>query len=263
MPIAQDMKKLTEDIEVSYGERMTWLANATKDTHQMMNEFRNDHKAMAKALDSFLDGSESTRISNFKGLLSAIRNRQRGREEEVASLLKKFDDELSEMATRLKALLSKSEERRSKSEERRVEEFKNMLTSIKNQQRAREEVVAELLDAFQKDVKEARTHWQNLAKIMASKRTGKRVPVAEVPKEAEVPKRVEEAAEEAFLGGELKAKALAAISDSPKGITLSQLGARLQTAYIRLAKPISELVNEGKVIKRDSLYYPPRSEGEE
>ncbi|MBU3895788.1 hypothetical protein KKG36_00475, partial [Patescibacteria group bacterium] len=113
----------------------------------------------------------------------------------------------------------------------------------------------EILTATREDMSEARNHWQNLAKIMASKRTGKRVPITEVPKEAEVPKRVEEAAEEAFSQGELKVRALTLIKESPKGISLKQLGSRLKVAYIRLAKPIKELRDEGNVVKRDSLYF--------
>lgn len=249
MPIAQTMKNLTEEIEVSYGERMSWLSELGKDTHQLLARFKNEHRKMAEDLGAFLDESESTRMADFKEMLSSVQTRQREREEEVAALIKKFEDELSEMATELKALLSQSESKR-------LEEFKSMLAAIKSKQRAREEEVAELLTAFQKDISEARTHWGNLAKIMASKRTGKRVPIAEVPEKVEVPKRVEEAAQEAFGEGELKSKGLALIEENPNGISLVQLGRELRIPYIRLAKPIRDLVAEGKVVKKDSLYFP-------
>jgi len=267
MPIAQDMKNITEDIEISYGERMSWLSDFEKDTHQMMNRihgenkeaagavarllshFGNDHKAMAQTLAGFLNESESSRMANFKEMLSAIQSRQKDREEEITFLLKKFEDELEEMAAELKTFLGKSESRR-------LEEFKDILAAIKSKQRAREEEVAELLTDSRKDIKEARSHWQNLAKIMASKRTGKRLPVTEVSKEAEVPKKVEKEAEEAFKEGDLKAKALALIGENPKGVSLSNLGSRLGVSYIRLARPIRELQDKGKVVKRDSLYFP-------
>lgn len=285
MPIAQDMKNTTENIEVSYGERMSWLTDVIKDSqqiikdgHQMMSRihgenkegaeavvkllshFRNDHKAMAEALGAFLGKSESSRIadlketmSSIKKAISSIRVRQREREEEVALLIKKFEDELHKMATKLKTFLSKSESKR-------LEEFKNMLAEIKNKQRAREEEVAECLAVIRKDMSQARVHWQNLAKIMASKRSGKRVPITEVPKEAEVPKKVEKAAEEAFTEGELKAKALALIEENPKGISLKRLGTKLGVPYVRLARPINELLYGRKVVKRDSLYFPTPTE---
>lgn len=240
MPIAQEMKNLTEDIAVSYGERMSWLGDHQKSTHQMMGRIRKDHKAMAEELGLFLDNSESTRISNFRGMLSAIQARQGEREQEVASLIKKFEDELSEMATELEVFLSNSEVGR-------LEEFKNMLADIKSKQKAREKEVVELLGAFQKDINEARTHWQNLAKIMASKKAGK---------EVKVPKRAEKAAEEAFEEGDLKVKTMKIIGVNPGGITLSQIADELNLAYVRLAKPIKELIEEGRVSKRNSLYFP-------
>lgn len=249
MPIANDMKNIAEGIEVSYGERMSWLADATKDTHQMMTRIGRENKEAAGAVAKLLAKGESTRIAEFKGMLVDIQSRQRAREEEVTEMIKKFENELEEMSTELKDFLSQSEFKR-------LEEFKSMLADIKSKQRVREEEVAELLAAFQKDINEARTHWQNLAKIMASKRTGKRVPIAEVPKEAEVPKRVEEVAEEAFTEGELKMKALGLIRENSNGISLVQLGGRLKTPYVRLGRPIRELQDEGKVVKRDSLYFP-------
>lgn len=256
MPIAQDMKNITEEIEISYGERMSWLADVIKDSHQITKEggqmidrihkenrqaaaavakllalFRGDHKAMAEALGDFLNESESTRMVDFKELLSAIQTRQREREKEVAVLM-------------------------SQSESKRWAEFKSMLAAIKSKQRAREEEVAELLSALQKDTSEARTHWQNMAKIMASKRTGKRVSITEVPKKAHVPKKVEKAAEEAFGEGDLKARTWTTIEANPQGISLRQIGEELKVPYIRLAKSIKELVRESKIAKRDSKYFP-------
>lgn len=260
MSVAQEMKNLTEEIEVSYGERMSWLSDLEEDTHQMMDHIRKDRQALAKALGAFLDDSESTRIANFKETLSDIRSvlsgiqaDRREREKRVASLIKRFEDELQEMATELKAFLGESESKR-------LEEFKKMLAAIQSQQRGREEEVSRLLTAVQKDMGEARTHWQNLAKILASKRTSKGVPISKVPEEAEVPKKVEKAAEEAFKEGELKVKVLALVGESPEGITLRKLGERLGVSYVRLAKPIKELMGEGKVVKRDSLYFPASAE---
>ena len=247
MPIAVDMKNIAEGIEVSYGERMSWLANTTKNTHQMMSRIRNDHKAMAKDLGVFLDGSESTRMAEFRGMLSSIQTRQKEREEEVERILNKFAQEIKEMAAQLKEFLSHSEGKR-------LEEFKSMLSAIKSRQSAREEEIAGLLSEYQKDIREARTHWQNLAKIMASKRTGQRVPITEVPKEAEVPTRVEEAAEEAFEEGDLKARVLRVIEGNPQGISLRQIGERLNIAYVRLGSPVNQLIEEGRVVKRDSIY---------
>ena len=252
MPIAEEMKNLTEEIAVSYGERVSWFANLQKDTRQMMGHFGKERQAMAKELANFLNNSESARLSSIKEILSTIRARQGEREKEVTSLLKKFEVELGEIANGLAALLAESNSQRAKSETERLEEFKKTLAAIKSQQRAREKEVAELLGAFQKDISEAQGHWQNLAKIMASKRGGK--------KEAKVPKRVEEAAERAFEEGELKVKVLDLIEGSPEGTSLENLGKELGVPRIRLARPINELLGEGKIIKRDKLYLPASAE---
>lgn len=248
MPIAQEMKNITEEIAVSYGERMSCLSGLEKETHQLMECFAKDRKVMAKDLTAFLKNGESARISSFKEMMSDIQAGEEERKKEVASLLSRLEDELSAMAAELQAFLGKSEKRR-------LEEFKQLLSDIQSKQRAREKEVAELLQAFQKDMSEAQDAWQNLAKIMASKRTGKRVPIAEVPKEAEVPKRVEEAAEKAFAEGELKVKALDLIKESPEGIGLEKLGGKLGVSRIRLARPVNELLGEGKIIKREGLYF--------
>lgn len=255
MPIAQEMKNLAEDIEASYGERLTTLQHLIAETRQMQRRFRDEHKEMAQALGSFLDNSESTRITEFKEMLRSIQSRQGAREEEVAEMIKKFEDELAQMASQLKEFLSDSEATR-------LEDFKSTLATIRSRQREREEETVELLGSYQRDLAEARGYWQNLAKIMASKRTGRKVPITEVPKEAEVSPRVEEEAEKAFTQGELKARALDIITESPEGISLRQLGEKLRVPYVRLARPVSDLANEGKVAKRDSLYYPMRAESE-
>lgn len=231
MQIAQGMKTITENIEISYGERMSWLADATKDTYRMMSRIGNDHQAMTKALGAFLDNSESTRMAAFKKMLSSIQSRRREREEEVASFL-------------------------GQSESVRLEEFKKMLAEIKSGQISRQEEVTRLIRAFRKDINEARGHWQNMAKILALKRTGKRVPVAEVPKQAHVPKKVARAAEEAFGEGDIKARIWSVIEANGQGISLRQIGEELKVPYIRLAKSIKELVRENKIAKRDSKYFP-------
>lgn len=249
MPIAQEMKNITENIAVSYGERMSWLGDLEKSNHQMMSRIKKDHKVMADELGTFLNDGESARISNFKGMLASIQVRQNDREKEVTSLIKKFETESKEMAAELKVFLGNSESQR-------LEEFKNLLGAIKNRQRARKKEVAEFLTAFQKDLNEAQGHWQNLAKIMASKRTSKKVPITEVPKEAQVSKKVEKEAEEAFEEGNLKTNILKVIKANPEGISARQIADKFSMAHIRLAKPIKALIDENKVFKRDSLYFP-------
>ncbi|MBU0570388.1 hypothetical protein KKB40_06480, partial [Patescibacteria group bacterium] len=242
-------KQMLSDIQSRQGERKNEVG-------QTLDRFDKELKEMADQLKGFLSESESTRMASFEKMLSNIQSRQSRRAKKVAALIKKFDDELHEMASQLKEFLSDSEGTR-------LEEFKGMLSSIKSRQRAREEETARLISEYRNDIKEAHSHWQNLAKIMTSKRTGKRVPITEVPKEAEVPKEVEKEAERAFSEGEVMERVRAIIFERSGGISLKRLAKKLRMPHIRLARPISELVEEGRVVKRDSHYYPAEAGSEE
>ena len=252
--LSSSEKERTQEFSAFFGDIKGVVGAISKDTAKTLSDFRNDHKAMAGDLAAFLDKSESTRLSEFKEMLSSIQTRQREREKEVASLIKKFEEELSEMATELKTFLSDSETRR-------LEEFRSTLSAIKSKQRAREKDVVELLDAFQKDISETRRHWQNLAKVMATKRAGKPIPGARA--EMGVPKAVKVEAEKTFQEGEektfqegLKVGVLAVVQAHPGGIRLTEIGKALNVAYIRVAKPLKQLVVEMRITKRDSEYFP-------
>lgn len=303
MSIAQDMKRITEDIEVSYGERAAFLTDLFKETGDDLKTFRRDHQKMATDLGDFLTLNREAReklvialrrknkkelfemAEKLANLLKESRKTTKKAtstlEDQIREYLKVVKNYISSMETEVNTLLidfhqehqkmaKKTREKLSSAKRQRLEEVKEMLSVFAAENEARSRQLKQQLSSFQKELKkavegmrtatvsdlgEARKNWQNLAKIMASKRTGKRVPITEVPKEAEVSKRVEEAAEKAFSGGELKVKMLALIKESPKGISLHQMGSKLKVPYIRLARPIKELGNEGKVVKRDSLYF--------
>lgn len=260
MPIAQEMKKITEDIEVSYGARLAAVGDLIKETHgtlsgfqkdrqkmatdlwhwlssdranrvksvkEMMDEIRSDLKEMGKDLEEFLAKSEGQRKEDFKALLAEIRRLQKARNEELFAFLASFRESHKEMAVRTRKELTSS-------------------------RRELVKVVSEMLGTFGVDQKLARSHWQNLAKVLAARRAG-RVPPKRV--EIKVPKRVEVAAEKAISRGEYKSRALSLIRENP-GITLPELGKAFKVPYISLAIPVRELLDEGKVEKRDSRYYP-------
>lgn len=260
MSIAQDMKNITEDIEVSYGARMAAVGDLIKETHgtlsgfrkdrnkmatdlwywlssdranraksvkEMMGEIRSDLKEMAKVLEEFLARSEGQRKEEYKALLAEIRRLQKARNEELFAFLASFRESHKEMAVRMRKELTSS-------------------------RRELVKVVSEMLGTFEGDQKLARSYWQNLAKVMAARRGG-RVPLKKV--EIKVPKKVEIVAEKAIGKGELKARILSLIRENP-GITLSELGKAFKVPYITLAIPVRDFIGEGKVEKRDSKYYP-------
>lgn len=294
MPIATDMKNMTEGIEVSYGERVAFLSDLSKGTHETLKTFHHEHqkmagdlgdflssdrdnrekvaaalrgknkrefKAMAESLTDFLKTSSSAVKKDTAELMTQIREDMSSMEKEIAGLLSKFNEERQSMGKEMKEELTSTTRGR-------IGQVKKMLATFSAEQEGRSKELRRQLSSFQKeiertvkemrepvisDLKEARQHWQNLAKIMAAKRAGKAVTAAK--KIEGVAKKEVAQAVEAFSAGSLKEHILRLISEATSGITLTKMGKALGIPYVRLAKPASELVNEGKIKKEDSEYF--------
>ncbi|MBU3979045.1 hypothetical protein KKE68_05095 [Patescibacteria group bacterium] len=290
------MKNITEGIEVSYGERVAFVSDLFKGTHETLKTFHREHQKMADDLGDFLSSDRTNREKNTANLMIQIRGDISSTEKEVASLLSKFDREHKTMAERLTNFLKESTTASKKdtaalmgqiresielieketgnllssfhtNHQAMTKALRNLLeesttankrdtaklmTQIKGDIGAIEKEVASLLSGFDKDIKEARQNWQNLVRIMAAKRAGKAV----TPAKRIEGVRKEEVAEavEAFTAGSIKEQLLRLISETASGISLPKMGTALRIPYIRLAKPVSELVNEGKVKKENSEY---------
>lgn len=280
MPIAYDMKSLAQDIEVSYGQRVAFLSDLFKKTSNSLKTFRRDQQKMSTDLWDFLTSNRETReglvqefrqqnkkelanmaerltsflVENNKimkketaDLMNQIRDFLSTMEEDVSTLLTEFKKDRQTMATGMRKELASMTKRR-------MEQVKRTLSAFAAEQENRSNKLREELSSFQKeltrtvkqmrapvisDLREAKGNWQTLTKIMAAKRASK------------VTKAVK-----AFAEGELKEQVMRLIETKPKGITLPQMGKALKIPYIRLAKPVSELVKEGKVKKEDSQYFP-------
>ena len=214
MSIANQVKSLTEDIEASYGTRIAAVSDIVKETHQTLGNFNRQHKKMADDLRDSLSASEEERIEEFTTLIGEKKG-------VVATIAKETQQMRAENVRELK-------------------------------ERANE--VRKMLGEFSADQRQARAHWQNLAKVMAAKRAGKSIPSAKA--EMGVPAAVKEEAEEVFGEGELKERVLKVVQAHPGGIKLSEIGKTLKIAYIQAAKPIKDLLAEVKITKRDSEYVP-------
>ena len=293
MPIANDMRNIAEGIEVSYGERVAFLSDLSKGTNETLRTFNREHqkmstdlwdflssdrtnrervvsvllgknkrelKAMAEQLANFLKESTSTMEKDTAGLMTRIKGDIGSIEREIASLLSRFDQERQSMGRETKNELISTTRGR-------IEQVKKMLAIFFDEGKARSNALRRELSSFQKelvsavkemrapvisDIKEARQNWQNLSRIMAAKRAGKAVTPAKRI-EGVAKKEVAEAVE-AFTAGSLKEQILSLISGAPFGISLTKMGKALGVAYIRLAKPASDLVKEGKIKKEGSEY---------
>jgi len=130
MSIADDMKKLTEDIVASYDVRVKAIGALVKDTHQMLKGFNLEHKEMAEKLSSDL--------AKFVG----------GLVKETAALVKKFQAEHKEMAEELGNSLAKGETDRLNGDKERLKAFKGMMSDIRKGVKDIETYVANKLKEF-------------------------------------------------------------------------------------------------------------------
>ena len=269
MSIASQVKSLTEDIEAAYGTRVAAVSDIVTETRHTLGNFHREHQKMAGDLKRSLTANSSGRVSEVrqlraqnsaqlkemaKNLLSFLSSANSWRKYEVVKLMKEIRGFIREVekgngdrADKVKNLLenfAKEHQETAVSLRRQLSSFRRHLSSV----------VADVRAVNSGDHRQARTHWQNLAKVMAAKRAGKSIPSAKA--DMGVTATVKEAAEEAFEKGELKEKVLKVIQAHPGGIKLGKIGKALGIAFIRAAKPVQELLSEVKITKRDSEYVP-------
>lgn len=294
MPIATDMKNIAEGIEISYGERVAFLSDLFKETNETMKTFHREHekmstdlwdslssdrddrkkvvislhgknrrelKAMAEQVAHFLKQSNSSMKKDAAELMTRIREDIGSMEKEIASLLSGFDKERQSMGRELRNELVSTTRGR-------IEQVKKILATFSAEHEAQsrqlrhqlstfqkdlESMVKEMRASVMKDIKETRQNWQNLVRIMVAKRAGKAV--TGIKRIEGVPQKEIFEAVAAFSAGSLKEQVSRLISEATSGITLARMGTALKIPYVRLAKPASELVKEGKIKKEGSEYF--------
>ncbi len=139
MTIAEDMKKLTENIIISNDVRVKTLGTLVADTHKtlkgferdrekmageqakslgdfvkgltknvedMLKRFQKEHKAVADELRAGLEKGETERLKDFQKMMSDIQKAIKEIETFVANKLKEFDAAHADMSEELKKELS-------------------------------------------------------------------------------------------------------------------------------------------------------------
>ena len=133
--MANDLKKLAEEIVLSYEARIGVVKEIVEDTHKMLEDFRQRREEMSKALREALAKSECLRKTDFNRMMAEILVVQLRREENVKQMLADFRREEEEVAMRLRKLLERGEEVR-------IKDFKRMIAKIKEEQREREKATS-------------------------------------------------------------------------------------------------------------------------
>lgn len=187
MPIADQIRSLTEDIETSYGARTMAIANLVKSTHKTLVDYRETHrkaaddlrellisdcteraskaqnmkaanvkariksaqelKEKAKNLTEFLSSSEKERIKDFDNLMEEIKGMTAGIEKDTIRTLSHFRSSHREMASDLKTTLSHETKTR-------INKVKDLLSDFIQERKERTNSLKRRLASFQKNLSE-------------------------------------------------------------------------------------------------------------
>ena len=186
MGIADDVKRLGEDIVASYDARVKAMGTIVKDTRNTLKGFHAEHKEMSAKQAKDLAGFVADLTKN------------------VGSMLKGFSAEHKDTAAALKASLEKNTRDIETYVKNKLQEFSDAHAEMSDElKKDLAKYVAdivkgtrELLGAFHDEREQMAAHWQAMAAVMARKRG---VEPVEVEAGAEV-KTVEEAVEKPAAG---------------------------------------------------------------
>jgi len=184
MGLAEDTKKLAEDIVASYDLRVKEIRKLAKDTQNTLKGFQGEQKDMAAKLRKTLEQeeadrlkAESERLKTFGSMKSEIQAEQKNRNKAVDDLLEKFAKDHEAMANELRGTLAEGEAERNKAVADLLEKFAkdhedmaaelrrtleqgeadrlkasgSLKNEIQTEQKNRNKAVADLLEKFAKD----------------------------------------------------------------------------------------------------------------
>lgn len=224
--LLDESKQLMKDIHSTNTEE-------AKGTRDMLERFRLEHQNMTKALRESLSSEEKARLEATRQFMEKVGIEVSEMRSGTHNLLERFHLEHGDMAKALREKLS-SEER---SREEATRQFMEEVHKTNNQCR---DAVREMLDEIGSDLRQARQIWTKEVKI---------APEA-AAKEEEIKKKPEEE----------KEKILEVIARHPEGIKLIDIGNELGMDWRALIGSVKSLVDEDKVEKIDTMYYPQKEE---
>lgn len=147
MGIADDTKKLGEDIIASHDMRVKAIGELVEDTHNLLEGFQSEHKEMADKLGADLVRGEEDRLKDFKAMMSDIEKFVADVVKGTYDMLKRFQSEHKEMADKLRADLAEGEEDRKNMSEEQARALADFVTDLTKD-------VGNMITGIQKDHKE-------------------------------------------------------------------------------------------------------------
>lgn len=296
MGLAENMKRMGEDIVSSYDMRFKAVGMLVNDVQKTLKSFAAARKKMAgeqaKDLDDFVLNLSKYVTDLLRSADDFLKKIQRNHKEmskeqakelgdfvadlnrDVGNMIKDFQKDHKAMSDSLKANLENSKKNLEAYVKTKLKEFTagraDMSAKLKRDLAKYVSGIVvdtrKLLNGFrderkklEDELRKMAAHWQAVSSTLAKKRGAK-------PKiEAEIKVRtVKEAIEEIKPAKkrvtketpDIEMKLVDLINQHPEGILLSEAARSLGVIPIVLGRSIKKLVDQGKIRKEDNLYFP-------
>lgn len=170
MPISDQVKSLTEDIEACYETRRAAVFEIAKETRQALGKFNKEREQMADDLKLSLVSKKSERASQVRRMRAANRKDLAANQKILKASLSRETGERIELVRDLLSRLAKEHEAMSASLRSELSSFQKSLNKT----------VGAMMADFSADHGQSRAHWQRMTKAMAAKRAGKHASTPEM-----------------------------------------------------------------------------------
>jgi len=129
-----------------------------KEAEKSLMIFKEQENEMIGRLRNIILNGNRSSLEDIETIKKDISIRQKEREKNIITALKRFQIEQEELRTGLKSLLSKGEDVK-------IKDFRIMLKSLRTQQSDRDDQLAKLLDDFDVIRTKVQTQWQAVARV--------------------------------------------------------------------------------------------------
>jgi len=253
----------------------------------LMKSINEDISEIFSYTHALLEKSETERLQEFAILIKSISTEVLRIFTYTHDMIAKFDKEHQEMSVELRKNLADGEVDR-------LKEFNVVMTGIQNNVKNLKKAVAELLGDFAQDREGASAAWKKMSEILAQlRKTGvvtspkevikkeakKKIPAEKVTEAAPVkaePKPVVPMAKETkteippvkvektpvkaepkpVASMTIEEKILGYVNKHPKGVRVSEMEVPLGENRMKLGFVSKKLLDDGKILKIESTYYP-------
>ena len=249
---------LMNDINVDIKNINDEVTTIIKNTNEMLSAFGKEHHKMSTELKSELNDNLAERVAYTRDLLNGFQKR-----------IAEVSNENQKMAKAIRENLTKGEAERMKEYNGVLEAIHTSIKSIQKEVFEVRNVTSQTLNDYSNDRKNAATAWHSMQAAVAEIR---RVGLGEQPNPIEntvvtaievenpaetVPVEMDSNVEDTTENNlTLAEKVLDLINKHPDGLKISEMEKPLGETRIKLGFTAKLLLDEGKVLKVEKLYFP-------